>query len=321
MHHMYAQYFHPHTLLERVRNVSFYRRPRTLYKGFKVPDWAKAENTDGGWEVDMYSRQTWDNCMHDMHSEWTPMQFSGYRQEPNILQWLRLENYGKGMSSRLFYNEVPQPTWFRYGGHLLDNPDNERERDRVLYSFTHADQDRRITFGMDTTTPEGQAEFKAEYEALCEMAPEIVKKEDFIFPHELPPKLSDEPHFRRVWQLYRDHKMRTAMRKAEEQGAISSEDAQGAKDFIGLNGVSSVTVFVLTKQGKLGHLEGNEGYQATLRVFEALGLDNIDLNFNSSEPHEDQFWTQFDGLFELSENEMRKQLPHIVVDPNNHAKV
>ena len=40
MHHMYAQYFHPNTLLERVRNVSFYRRPRTIYKGFRVPDWA-----------------------------------------------------------------------------------------------------------------------------------------------------------------------------------------------------------------------------------------------------------------------------------------
>ena len=48
MYHMYAQYFHPHTLLERVRNVAFHRRPRTLYKGFTVPDWAKAEN-DEGW--------------------------------------------------------------------------------------------------------------------------------------------------------------------------------------------------------------------------------------------------------------------------------
>lgn len=44
MWHMYAQYFHPHTLMERVRNVCFYRRPRILYKGFTVPDWAKAEN-------------------------------------------------------------------------------------------------------------------------------------------------------------------------------------------------------------------------------------------------------------------------------------
>merc|ERR1711990_295347 len=42
MHHLYAQYFHPTTLLERIRDVRFYRQPRTLFKGFTVPDWAKA---------------------------------------------------------------------------------------------------------------------------------------------------------------------------------------------------------------------------------------------------------------------------------------
>jgi len=41
--HIYGQYFHPHTLLERVRDVNFYRRPRTLFKGFRVPDWATAD--------------------------------------------------------------------------------------------------------------------------------------------------------------------------------------------------------------------------------------------------------------------------------------
>jgi hypothetical protein len=47
MNHVYAQYFHPENLLERVRDVSFYRRPRTLFKGFKVPDWATADNMNG----------------------------------------------------------------------------------------------------------------------------------------------------------------------------------------------------------------------------------------------------------------------------------
>ena len=45
--------------------------------------------------------------IHDMNAELTPMQFAGDRQEPNILQWFRLEQFGKGASSRLFYNEVP----------------------------------------------------------------------------------------------------------------------------------------------------------------------------------------------------------------------
>jgi hypothetical protein len=51
--------------------------------------------------------------MADLLAEATPMPFFGERQEPNPLQWLRLEQFGKGNSSRLFYNEVPEPLWFR----------------------------------------------------------------------------------------------------------------------------------------------------------------------------------------------------------------
>ena len=47
MHHLYAQYFHPSTLQERVRDVAFYRKPRTIFKGFRVPDWATAEKRNG----------------------------------------------------------------------------------------------------------------------------------------------------------------------------------------------------------------------------------------------------------------------------------
>ena len=47
MNHVYAQYFHPETLLERVRDVRFYRYPRTLFKGFKVPDWATSDVRNG----------------------------------------------------------------------------------------------------------------------------------------------------------------------------------------------------------------------------------------------------------------------------------
>ena len=38
--HVYAQYFHPTTLLERVRNVNAYRKHNVLFKGFSMPDWA-----------------------------------------------------------------------------------------------------------------------------------------------------------------------------------------------------------------------------------------------------------------------------------------
>lgn len=143
-YHIYAQYFHPETLLERVRDVNFSRRPRTLFKGFRVPDWATSQKCHG-WELDTYSRQAWENAITDMNSEWTPTQFTGERMEPNPIEWMRFEQWGKGNSSRLFYNEVPNPTWFRYGGHL-------DTIDKTLYSFTHADQNAPVVFGIDTTT-------------------------------------------------------------------------------------------------------------------------------------------------------------------------
>lgn len=59
--HMYAQYFHPDALIERVKDVHFYRKPRTLFKGFRVPDWATAEKSKG-WELDIYSRRAWDQA-------------------------------------------------------------------------------------------------------------------------------------------------------------------------------------------------------------------------------------------------------------------
>lgn len=136
--------------------------------------------------------------MHDLNSEWTPMQFTGERLEPNILNWFRLEQWGKGNSSRLFYNEVPKPTWFRYGGHL-DNPE------KTLFSFTHADQEHKFVFGIDTTTPEGREQFKKEWETACQLVPELISKEDMVYPHEQQRYLSEEPHFRRVWQHYREH--------------------------------------------------------------------------------------------------------------------
>ena len=40
--HIYAQNFHPESLLERTREVTFYRKYDALFKGFSVPEWAQA---------------------------------------------------------------------------------------------------------------------------------------------------------------------------------------------------------------------------------------------------------------------------------------
>ena len=247
MHHVYAQYFHPETLLERVRDVSFYRRPRTIFKGFRVPDWAQNQKMYG-WDVDAYSRQAWNNAMYDLQAEWTPVPFNGERQEPNPLQWFRTENWLGGYGSRMFYNEVPMMNWKRNKGHLL-REDTEAERDRVLYSFTHANQDQNILFGMDTRTPEGAAAFKAEYETLCDLAPEIIKREDMVLPHEMPPRLPDEPHFQRVWQFYRQHELKKSIAAAVSSGAISADDNAKFNQFVGMTQTPSFSLFIMARSG------------------------------------------------------------------------
>ena len=94
MNYIYAQYFHPETLAERVRDVNFYRQKRSIFKGFRVPDWATAQKRNG-WEVDAHSRDAWENALHDFEAECTPTQQAGERTEGNLLQMLRFENFGK----------------------------------------------------------------------------------------------------------------------------------------------------------------------------------------------------------------------------------
>ena len=318
MHHIYAQYFHPDTLTERVRNVAFYRRTRTIFKGFTVPDWAQSQNHEQ-WQVDSYSRQAWDNALHDLEAEMTPMVYNNKRNEPNPLQWFRLEQLW-GQGGRLFYNEVPQLSWSKQKGYMTETND-EREKDRVLFSFPHANQDKPLMFGMDTTTPEGQEEFRREYEALAEMAPEIIRKEDMVFPHELPAQVPDEPHFQRVWQHYREWTFKAALQHGIESQALSQEDVEAFSNFVGLSGTPTFSLFVLISQGKLAHLEREEGYQATLRVLKGLGMDKIEWDDKSAKPAEEQFWGQFDSAFDLTEAEMRKALPSFVTDENNRAQV
>ncbi len=142
------------------------------------------------------------------------MQFVGSRQEPNIINWFRWEHFGKGLSSKLFYNEVPQPTTFRHGGHL-EHPE------KTLYSFTHANQDKHFIFGMDTTKPEGRAAFEEEWKNLAQIAPELIDKDKIVYPHEHSPYVSNEPHFRRMWQHYRELHLKNRFVQLLENGVIS----------------------------------------------------------------------------------------------------
>lgn len=138
-------------------------------------------------------------------------------------------------------------SWWRNGGHYLVNENDEREQHRRLYSFTHANQDREINFGIDTTTEEGRAAFEKEWADLCELAPELVKKEDLVFPHEQAPALPNEPNFLRVWQHYRDHTFNLAFANAVETAEISAEDADAFKKFIGMQSAPCLNIWIMAK--------------------------------------------------------------------------
>jgi hypothetical protein len=52
-----------------------------------------------------------------------------------------------------------------------------------------------------------------------------------------------------------------------------------------------------------------------------MGLDAVEFNTKSAAPLEEQFWAQYDGIYELTEAKMKKDLPLFVTDPSNQAKV
>uniref|UniRef100_A0A7S3ID22 Uncharacterized protein n=1 Tax=Strombidium inclinatum TaxID=197538 RepID=A0A7S3ID22_9SPIT len=314
MNHVYAQNFHPTTLTERVRDTSFFRRPRMLFKGFTVPDWATAKNTCG-FEYDVYSRQAWENALHEFNSEWTPMQFWGERQDPNVLNWFRLEQTGKGLGARLFYNEEPNPTWMRHGGHM-----DQKNKEKALWSFTHADQDQALIFGIDTTTPEGRAAFKKEWEIYHKIAPEMITKESFIFPHEMKEKVSTEPHFQRLWTYYRDHTFKTLIQEAVANGSLSQEDAAAALKFFGGNRHLSAQNYVLAKTGFRADLEESAGFQSAKTAMKAIGMV-VPIDDLSAEPYEQQFWHSFEGISNMSKQGLKEAMPTLVGGSHDRAKV
>jgi len=312
MWHVYAQNFHPKTLTDRVKDVAFYRRPRVFFKGFRVPDWATNEQQTG-WEFDAYSRQAWDQAMTDFHAEATPTQFTGTRLDQSVLSWFRFEGWGKGMSSRLFYNEVPNPTWFRHGGHL----DNKEEQ---LYSFTHASAEQLPEYGIDTTTPEGAEKWRQEYDFLSKLTPELVPQRDFMLLHEYPKQICQEPHYQRVWNLYRQKTLRVAIQRAVEAGAVSDADEAAAIKFLGSRNSLSVAQFLQAREGLRPDVVGTDGYEATARVFEAIGAD-FPSNKTTARMYDDQFWFNFDQKYELTEIGMREELPGLISDPQNRMRV
>jgi hypothetical protein len=75
--------------------------------------------------------------------------------------------------------------------------------------------------------------------------------------------------------------------KAVDSGKISADDHAKFNRFIGMSQTPQFNIFILAQSGQLTHLKGDEGFEATQRVFKALGLDTIQFSKKTSEPFEE----------------------------------
>ncbi len=105
-----------------------------------------------------------------------------------------------------------------------------------------------------------------------------------------------------------------------EQGDLSEEDVAKAKPFFD-NGLPSANMFSMAKMGHLGDVSEDPSFQAFKKVLKWLGLDNVKFDRTTAQPHEEQFWDQFDNIFDLKEKDMLKHLELFVTDPKDQAKL
>lgn len=310
--HIYAQNFHPWTLNERVRQIAFYRKVKTLFKGFSVPDWAQDQRRDG-WDIDAYSRAAWDNAMKEFNSEWTPMPFGGERLEPNAINWVRVEQLGKGFSSRYFYNEDPQPQWHRHGGHLDD-------KDKTLYSFKYGDQAHEDILGFDVSTEEGRNALEAEVQRWRQMTPEVYDGMGFdetTDTYNNKKYLSTEPHFQRALTHYRTYAFDQAIQNAIDNGRLDEYDASVARQYFDERGLPSASLLSLGQKGQLD----DDSFESYQRVLSAVGLGDFQFSNTTSEPVEEQLNRHFDNVFDIKQADLTKALPLIIADPRERARV
>jgi hypothetical protein len=103
-----------------------------------------------------------------------------------------------------------------------------------------------------------------------------------------------------------------------QEGKIAESDAAAFRNFVDFNGGASFTTYLYTQ---LGLIQKNEDFEAAQRVMESLGLSKVEIDRKTAQPYEEQFWDQFDVIFELSEDGLQRELPAFVTDPSNKAKV
>mgnify|MGYP001316060774 FL=1 len=133
--------------------------------------------------------------------------------------------------------------------------------------------------------------------------------------------ISNEPYYRRIWQYYRDHTLKAKISHAVKSGKITDADQATAVKFLGGAKNFNVSAYVMAQQGLRPDLVNDEAYLTTEKVLNVVGMNTIPLTNLTAEPYETQFWNNFDGQFNLTEIQMREDLPYFITDPSNRLKV
>jgi len=58
-----------------------------------------------------------------------------------------------------------------------------------------------------------------------------------------------------------------------------------------------------------------------MRVMNALGFETMEFSDKTAMPMEEQFWEQYDGIYSLTEEGMKNELPNMITDPQNRVAV
>ena len=64
-------------------------------------------------------------------------------------------------------------------------------------------------------------------------------------------------------------------------------------------------------------MESSEEFLATDRVMSAIGMNKAEVSKLTAQNFDSQFWSNFDGLFELKEIEMKEELPMFITDASS----
>ena len=68
-------------------------------------------------------------------------------------------------------------------------------------------------------------------------------------------------------------------------------------------------------------MASSEEFEATDRVMTALGMNEVELDTKTAEPYESQFWSNLDGVFNLSDATLKEEIPYFITDTSNRMKV